>query len=153
MNSYMGNNGTVSWYVSSATNDGVFYINSRTNILDISDGTSNTFMAGERLHYDPAYTAIATLGGWAWSNYDAGQDYLGSTYVPLNYELAAGTTTGYPNYPEDGRVAAFGSGHIEGANFAFCDGSVKFISNSSVSNLALYEALSTRRGGEVVSLP
>jgi prepilin-type processing-associated H-X9-DG protein len=139
--------------VSSATNDGIFYINSQTKILGITDGTSNTFMAGERYHRDPAYTAISTLGGWAWANYDAGQDYLGSTYMPLNYVLAAGTQTGSPNYPEDGRVAAFGSGHTQGANFTFCDGSVRFVTNASVSNLALYEALSTRAGGEVVTLP
>jgi len=153
LNSYLGNGGTVSWYYTSGTNDGVFYINSKTTIASITDGTSNTFMAGERYHYDPAYTAIATLGGWAWANVDAGEDYLGSTYVPLNYLLAAGTKTGYPNYPEDGRVAAFGSGHTQGANFAFCDGSVKFVNNASVSNLALYEALSTRKGGEVATLP
>ena len=153
MNSYMANCGTRSWYVSSMTNDGVFYINSQTSILGVTDGTSNTFLAGERYHKDPVYTNIATLGGWAWANYNAGQDYLGSTCVPLNFLLPLGTVTGPPNYPEDDRVAAFGSGHTNGANFAFCDGSVRFLTMSSTSDLPTYQALSTRAGGEPVSLP
>jgi prepilin-type N-terminal cleavage/methylation domain-containing protein/prepilin-type processing-associated H-X9-DG protein len=153
MNSYMGNGGTRSWFVSSMTNDGVFYINSQTPILGVTDGTSNTFLAGERYHKDPAYTNIATLGGWAWANFDAGQDYLGSTPVPLNFMLPPGTVTGAPNFPEDDRVAAFGSGHTNGANFAFCDGSVRFLTMTSTADLPTYQALSTRGGGEVVSLP
>jgi prepilin-type N-terminal cleavage/methylation domain-containing protein/prepilin-type processing-associated H-X9-DG protein len=153
MNSYIGNGGTCSWYVTSTTNDGVFYLNSSTKISGILDGTSNTFMAGERNHFDPAYTAMNTLGGWAWANYDAGEDCLGSTYVPLNYLLAAGTKTGSPSYPEDERVPAFGSNHTQGANFTMCDGSVKFVTNASVTNQALYVALSTRKGGEVAELP
>jgi prepilin-type N-terminal cleavage/methylation domain-containing protein/prepilin-type processing-associated H-X9-DG protein len=150
MNSYLGNGGTRSWYVSSMTNDGVLYMNSKTTFGSITDGTSSTFLAGERYHKDPAYTGIATLGGWAWANYDAGQDYLGSTCVPLNYTLAPGTQTGYPNYPEDDRVAAFGSGHTNGANFVFCDGSVRFLTTTSAGNLPTYQALSTRAGGEVI---
>jgi prepilin-type processing-associated H-X9-DG protein len=151
MNSYLGNNGTRSWYVSSMTNDGVLYINSKTTFAGILDGTANTFLAGERYHKDPSYTNIATLGGWAWANYNAGQDYLGSTCVPLNYTLPPGTVTGYPNYPEDDRVAAFGSGHTNGANFVFCDGSVHFLTTAGTGNLANYNALSTRAGGEVVT--
>jgi prepilin-type N-terminal cleavage/methylation domain-containing protein/prepilin-type processing-associated H-X9-DG protein len=150
MNSYLGNGGTRSWYVSNMTNDGVLYINSKTTFNSILDGTANTFLAGERYHKDPAYTQITTLGGWAWANYNAGQDYLGSTCVPLNFLLPPGTQTGYPNYPEDDRVAAFGSGHTNGANFVFCDGSVHFLTTSGVGSLPNYQALSTRAGGEVI---
>ena len=53
----------------------------------------------------------------------------------------------------------YGSGHTQGANFVFCDGSVHFLSNAisnttSVSSSngpeTLLQALSTRAGGEVV---
>jgi prepilin-type N-terminal cleavage/methylation domain-containing protein/prepilin-type processing-associated H-X9-DG protein len=153
MNSYLGNGGTRSWFVSSMTTDGVLYINSKTTFGSILDGTSNTFLAGERYHKDPAFTNIATLGGWAWANFDAGQDYLGSTPVPLNFLLPPGTVTGAPNFPEDDRVCAFGSGHTNGANFVFCDGSVRFLTTTGVGDLPTYQALSTRAGGEVVTTP
>jgi len=43
----------------------------------------------------------------------------------------------------------FGARHTGGANFAMCDGSVKFLTNSI--NYATFSALNTRAGGEVVS--
>jgi prepilin-type processing-associated H-X9-DG protein len=154
MNSYGGNGGTRSWYISSMTTDGVFWINSNVRLGDITeaDGTAYTFMFGERYHRDPVYPAIETLGGWAWANFNAPEDYLLSTCVPVNYMLAPGTVTGPPNYPEDDRVACFGSGHPSGANFSFCDGSVRFVTLTDNSQLALYQALSTRAGGENVNL-
>jgi prepilin-type N-terminal cleavage/methylation domain-containing protein/prepilin-type processing-associated H-X9-DG protein len=152
MNSYLGNGGTRSWFMDSNYSvDGIFYLNSKVTIPGIIDGTSNTFLAGERYHKDPVYTNIETLGGWAWSNYLAGQDCIGSTRAPLNYTLAPGTPNTFAN--TDPRVCAFGSGHSNGANFAFCDGSVRFVTNGDTSTLASYQALSTRMGGEVANLP
>jgi prepilin-type N-terminal cleavage/methylation domain-containing protein/prepilin-type processing-associated H-X9-DG protein len=151
LNSYGANGGTRSWYISSMTTDGVFYINSRVSIPGIRDGSSNTLLFGERLHFDPAYTDIATLGGWAWANYNAPQDYILSTCVPINFQLPAGTKVGAPNYPEDDRVCAFGSGHTGGANFCMADGSVQFLADSL--SLPTLNALSTRNGGEVIQLP
>jgi prepilin-type N-terminal cleavage/methylation domain-containing protein/prepilin-type processing-associated H-X9-DG protein len=155
MNSYGCNGGTYTWYIGDAAvkTDGVMYINSTTTIPGIPDGSSNTLMFGERYHQDPAYTAIATLGGWAWANYNAVEDYIYSTRVPINYTLPAGTQTGSPNYPEDLRVNAFGSGHSGGANFAFGDGSVRFLTLTSNADLPLLQALSTRAGGEPTALP
>jgi prepilin-type N-terminal cleavage/methylation domain-containing protein/prepilin-type processing-associated H-X9-DG protein len=151
MNSYGANGGTRSWYISNMRTDGVFWINSKVDINSIPDGSSNTFFFGERLHFDPVYTAISTLGGWAWANYNAPQDYIFSTPVPVNFQLPIGSKTGSPNFPEDDRTAAFGSGHTGGANFCFGDGSVRFVTLTSNSDLPLLQALSTRAGGEAVA--
>ncbi len=161
MNSYGGNGGTRSWYYSyttadtdkyttdNVTNDGVLYYNSNVTLTGITDGSSNTFFAGERHHYDPNYTTINTLGGWAWANVNAAEDSLLSTPVPINYLAPASPTS----QNKDDRTCAFGSGHPGGANFVFCDGAVRFLTLTSTSQFALLQALSTRAGGEGVTAP
>ncbi len=49
------------------------------------------------------------------------------------------------------RAPNFRSFHTGGANFAFCDGSVQYLSQSI--DLPTFQALSTIQGGEVVSIP
>jgi prepilin-type N-terminal cleavage/methylation domain-containing protein/prepilin-type processing-associated H-X9-DG protein len=152
MNSYGGNGGTRSWYMTAGVymNDGVFWINSRVKMLDIKDGTENTLLFGERFHLDTVYTNINTLGGWAWANYSASQDYILSTPVPINFTVPSGANT---QANQDLRVCAFGSGHPNGANFTMADGSVRFLALTSNSDLPVLQALSTRMGGEPVSVP
>jgi prepilin-type N-terminal cleavage/methylation domain-containing protein/prepilin-type processing-associated H-X9-DG protein len=153
MNSYGANGGTYPWYWLDAgySTNGVFWINSSVRLTDITDGTSNTFMFGERFHRDLNYPAIGTLGGWAWSNAQSTQDYIFGTRVPVGYLVPPGQGGNFAY--TDLRVSAFGSGHTQGANFAFSDGSVRFLSLASTGNLPLLQALSTRAGGEVVTLP
>jgi prepilin-type N-terminal cleavage/methylation domain-containing protein/prepilin-type processing-associated H-X9-DG protein len=137
--------------------DGIFWFDSCVRIADITDGTSNTFLFGERYHRDPQFdrrlpvvlpgaSPIAQLGMWG---HHSGPGVMASVMLhsaaPINYRM-----------PPDGdyltfnnRGAAFGSGHMHGANFAFADGSVHFLSESIA--LPTLQALSTRAGGEVVS--
>jgi len=71
--------------------------------------------------------------------------------VPVNYTIPPGTPLTFA--VQDPRVCAFGSGHSGGANFTMGDGSVRFLSLTSNSQLPLLQALSTRARSEAVSLP
>ena len=159
MNSYGGNGGTYSYYFDFGRlkTDGIFWINSQVKIADITDGTSNTFLFGERYHRDPGWTngatTIGNLGGWAWANYNAVEDYILSARVPVNYLIPAGLPNPPPFTFTDPRTCAFGSGHTGGANFTLCDGSVRFVTLTGNSDLPLLQALCTRAGGEAVSVP
>jgi prepilin-type N-terminal cleavage/methylation domain-containing protein/prepilin-type processing-associated H-X9-DG protein len=155
MSSYGGAAGTVSTYWTNATLDGVFYINSRTRIGGITDGTSNTLFFAERYHFDPnwAYATgggldITTYGGWAWTNVNSCEDILLGTEVSINWLIPAGQS-GYS--VTDPRLNAIGSGHTSGANVCYADGSIHFLTNAT--SLQVLQALGTRSAGEVVNLP
>jgi prepilin-type N-terminal cleavage/methylation domain-containing protein/prepilin-type processing-associated H-X9-DG protein len=161
MTSYGANGGTQDYYYSDTgfRMNGVFWYNSACRIADILDGTSNTLLFGERYHWDPNWhtssTSIPYLGGWAWANFNAPEDYVLSTPVPINYMVPPSCGPNCTNFAyTDLRACAFGSGHTgNGANFTMGDGSVRFITASDTASLAFLQALSTRAGGEVANLP
>src|SRR5262245_17381612 len=166
MTSYGGNAGTRSVPAGAApafpgiSRDGIFWIDSCVRLTDVidGDGSSNTFLFGERYHRDPEFDLrlpvvfpgtfpIAELGKWGFVA-GAGGAMANVTLhsaVPINYRMPIGGDALALN----NRAAAFGSGHVHGANFAFADGSVSFKSNSMP--LPILQALSTRCGGEVAS--
>jgi prepilin-type N-terminal cleavage/methylation domain-containing protein/prepilin-type processing-associated H-X9-DG protein len=115
--------------------NGMFYRSDGNRPLrfnQISDGLSNTFMLGEDMH---SYNQHC--GGWAYPNY-----VVGTCAIPLNYN--DGPDSGNADWPNR---YSFHSEHTGGANFAFADASVHFISDSI--NIAIYQALATIHGGEV----
>jgi prepilin-type processing-associated H-X9-DG protein len=73
-----------------------------------------------------------------------------STVARLNYLVPLGSDDSDWTW-EDNRLSVFGSGHGGGANFAFADGSVRFV-NDDIA-LGKLKALSTRAGGEVADVP
>lgn len=153
INSYFANGGVKSWFISTATFDGVFQINSRTTLLGIGDGTSSTLMIGERYSRDPQWADLPNRRGWAWSNYNAPQDCLAGALQPVNYVLPAGSGPN-PNFTlQDNRLSSFGSGHSGGANFVFCDGSVRFLALTGTSDLPTLQLLARPNDGQVVSVP
>lgn len=155
-NSYGGCAGTIAFFTNSMTCDGIFYINSKVKLTDITDGSSNTILMGERKRKDDVYNAVyrddfQNRSGWAWSNSNAGFDYLFGTEVPINWLMPDSVrTSGDPNFIyEDQRFNAFGSFHTAGANFCFGDGSVRFLPDSTP--LTVLQPLGTRSGGEVIN--
>jgi prepilin-type N-terminal cleavage/methylation domain-containing protein/prepilin-type processing-associated H-X9-DG protein len=159
MSSYGGNAGKRSVLAARMTQDGIFFIGSNVRIADITDGTSTTFLFGERFHHDPNFdrqqpdvwpgaSPLTGIGKWGYvADARANANVTLSTPVPINYRVPSG---GDFSTVED-RACAFGSGHGRGANFAFADGSVRFLSESTP--LLTLQALSTRADGEVVTLP
>jgi prepilin-type processing-associated H-X9-DG protein/prepilin-type N-terminal cleavage/methylation domain-containing protein len=164
VSSYAGSGGTRSFGATApASNDGVFFRRSQVRTGDITDGTSATLLFGERSHrdadfdrltqaFDPESFPLAGWGGWG-SAHSPGVspgDVLLSTPVPINYRVPPGAGGADLSWMDD-RLCAYGSGHQGGANFAFADGSVRFVSEAIA--LPTLQALSTRAGGEVVEVP
>jgi prepilin-type N-terminal cleavage/methylation domain-containing protein/prepilin-type processing-associated H-X9-DG protein len=138
------------------TRDGIMYLSSQVRIADILDGTSNTLLLGERFHRDPDYDRITqgtergplvSQGMWA-IVVDLPRHIALSPPVPINYQVPASIPEG-DILTIYNRLCAYGSGHPGGANFAFADGSGRFLSDRT--RVEILQALSTRAGGEVVS--
>jgi len=115
------------------TRDGAFFHNSSIHIRDITDGTSNTFLAGER-KTQPSLGWFAT-----WLGAVPGGD---RPFVRI-----LGVTDHTPNDPAL-HIDDFGSQHEGGAHFLFGDGRVRFLTENI--DLGLYRALSTRAGEETI---
>jgi prepilin-type N-terminal cleavage/methylation domain-containing protein/prepilin-type processing-associated H-X9-DG protein len=125
---------------------GIMYPNSKTRIADVIDGTSNTMLLAERSYDDPDPNAQAVMrgvGGWAWTNFNSLEDYMLTTEKPIN------STSGTPKFYDD-RVPVIGSAHSGGANVAFGDGSVKFLTLTSNADLPTLQELTTRASGNPV---
>ncbi|WP_165227422.1 DUF1559 domain-containing protein [Aquisphaera insulae] len=114
-------------------NRGVMYLNSRVRFIDVTDGLSSTILLGEVQKASPL--------GWATGT----RATLRNTGHPLNEEGAADADGKPAVSPEF--VGGFGSFHQgDGANFGFCDGSVRFIKRTVAR--AVYEHLGNRQDGE-----
>jgi prepilin-type N-terminal cleavage/methylation domain-containing protein/prepilin-type processing-associated H-X9-DG protein len=126
-------------------------------LRDMTDGTSNTLLVGE--------SSPNMNGALAWVN---GDGIWSSTVVPLNWKSEIKDNQ---IDPSDGSTCSlsqlnnfaqamhcwrnqtvnfgFKSYHAGGANFAFGDGSVRFIKQSISARV--YNGLGTRAGGEILS--
>ncbi len=111
-----------------------------TSTAAITDGLGNTFAVGETV---PAWTGYAA---WYW--WDGA---IGTCGLLLNLNRT-GESNGREMDANDYKYSyGFFSRHSAGANFAFCDSHVRFISESIAPNI--YQALATISGREVAQLP
>ncbi|MBX6311550.1 MAG: DUF1559 domain-containing protein [Isosphaeraceae bacterium] len=166
-------------------------------LSSITDGTSNTMAVGERAH---GLLPNAVIHDWQWWTSGNYGDTIFNTLHPLNPHRkiknwvgpsGASAYGGPPLHVNDPLGTSYntnclGGGdstwvnsassfHPGGANFAFCDGSVRFLKDSIQSwqidnclpagvtrvngiysmapgtRLGVYQALSTRNGGETIS--
>jgi prepilin-type N-terminal cleavage/methylation domain-containing protein/prepilin-type processing-associated H-X9-DG protein len=135
-----------------AQNNGVFYRNSRIGIRDITDGTSSTLMIGERSQNVANATWVGMIpAGLACNNPTwPVQDCEASNVLILGHTGPSPDEPwiDVPNNRKAG-VDDFHSLHAGGCNFAFCDGSIRFIKETI--NPQVFSYLATRNGGEVIS--
>jgi prepilin-type N-terminal cleavage/methylation domain-containing protein/prepilin-type processing-associated H-X9-DG protein len=153
-----------------------------TRLASVTDGTSNTIAYGEHAHglFSRTKDANGIVDFYCWNWWVSGNfgDTLFTTYFPMNPQktMATGYDESGTFIQGDAMVTAASSFHPGGANFAFCDGSVKFIKDSIDSwrinptngfplgvtyqapryiagpgSIRVYQALSTRNGGEAIS--
>jgi prepilin-type N-terminal cleavage/methylation domain-containing protein/prepilin-type processing-associated H-X9-DG protein len=96
---------------------GIMYTGSLTKPADVTDGTSNTYLLGEKYvntdHAETGEDAADNEAAFIGDNQDTAR---WTYYAPL--QDAAGYTSG----------EIFGSAHASGCNMAFCDGAVQSIS-------------------------
>jgi len=119
-------------------------------IASITDGTSNTILAGEVMpsadadnnfwFFNGAYAGTTVPLGWNANTYPA---------AAPNCLMQWQSSTAPNGCRYSAAAKGFVSLHPGGSNFAFGDGSVRFLKNSI--NLVTYCALGSRAGGEVVS--
>ena len=169
---YVVNNGTGANAGAYTATDGVFFIDSRTRMTDITDGTSNTALFAEQIlgTGNPAPTATIPRPFdvrffYAWNPVAQLSDaacasFPGYSDRGARWADGAGPSTQYnhyltPNAAVSDCMSRFGgwkaarSLHAGGVNVCLADGSVRFVRDAV--SLPTWRAVGTRAGGEVVN--
>ncbi len=178
---YAAVGGTNSWANTWPNSDGLIYWRSKVAFAQVKDGLSNTIMIGDRppdndfgfgwwqsldvVHNNPN----SDVGSWTWNygtydwEYDTVQYTANTQGSPYTQQGgSSGPSCIYPSAFQQGSILNFcsfnnfWSNHVNGANFANGDGSVRFISYTAgraiVGGKPVIVALGTRAGGESVNV-
>lgn len=119
-------------------NNGVFFLNSRIRFDDIEDGSSNTIFIGEVSDPD----ALGWISGTRATLRNTGS--LQGKFSARNGAMPI------PKEEDVFLVGGFGSNHTGGANFAFGDGSIRYVSANILP--ALLQKLGSRHDGQMLDL-
>lgn len=141
--------------------NGMLFVNSKVKLAEVSDGTSQTFLVGETkyfvnkeerlkssgvpatdLKYQSWDSAIRSYGGGG--SYSTAVSLCGAIY-PINGSALPSQNVTSLFGPQTSNFASY---HALGANFAFGDGSVRFVTEDVDS--VTYQALATINLGEVI---
>lgn len=137
--------------------DGVVYVRSETSIANISDGTSNTYLMGEKYLMTDAYggtaerntpqdSAVANQGaycGYEWDNQrTAWNPILALPSAQVDFQ----PRVDQPGY--DSQVL-YGSAHPASFHMVYCDGSVRGISYDVDPFVHSYSA--SRLDGQIIA--
>ena len=143
--------------VFAATGLGVFYRNSQTRFLEITDGLSETILVGEKAWSNAQGVWAGTPSGAVLMrgprnpNPGSGAAFYPASALVLSHSHLNNATT-----DTDGGLDDFSSNHVGGSNFLFADGSVHFIHSipgdtptGYTADSIAFQALGTRANGEV----
>jgi prepilin-type N-terminal cleavage/methylation domain-containing protein len=131
-----GDNGSYA-FPSVALGNGIAYTRSQTTIAEIRDGTSNTYLLGEKYVNPDYYTSGVSLG-------DDQGPYMSDEYDSMRWgnQPPLQDRTGFES------TVHFGSAHVAGFSVAMCDGSVRSIGYSI--DATTHRNLCNRRDGLVI---
>lgn len=131
--------------------NGIMFQNSHVRLKDITDGTTKTFLLGERdylNHYAAIWAAGTTSPGATWSSF---------RHLNTNPTFIGGVSIDGGGLINCVQPSCFSSIHPGGANFALADGSVQFVdenidatSDDVGPTMGIYQRLGNRKDGQVV---
>lgn len=148
LSSYLGVSGT-----DQTRRDGMLFLDSRVRLIDVTDGTANTLMVGER---PPSADGVFGwwYAGWGQSRDGSCDSVLGvreHNVHPLYIQCPPG-----PFHFGSGQVNGlcdmfhYWSLHPGGSHFVFADGSLRFLSYSADP---VFPAMATRGNGDYYTVP
>jgi prepilin-type processing-associated H-X9-DG protein len=108
-------------------------------IKDVTDGTSKTWLVGEKRANSEGHTIWGFFNRGKWANHDGGVSH-GNAVIPINYPtiLATTQTDAFWSCKTDPKFSpnnfntseGFNSNHPGGVNMVLADGAVTFVSET-----------------------